>query len=105
MAFFSRARLLGADHPHTLAALGNLAKTLYVRGEYARAADALRAVPEQRVLGPGHPATLVTHTNLAVAVARSGDEETCAAMCTAILPVCERELGVLGIARSPRLER
>jgi tetratricopeptide (TPR) repeat protein len=91
----ARERVLGLEHPHTLAARGNWAKTLFARGDFRRAAAALRAVlaAETRVLGPEHPATLVTHTNLAVAIASAGDEQEAARMCAELLPVCERVLG------------
>jgi transcriptional regulator with XRE-family HTH domain len=60
-------RLLGADHPQTLAARHNLADWQGVAGDPAEAAEALRLllVDSTRVLGAGHPDTLAARHDLA----------------------------------------
>ena len=68
-------RVLGADHPQTLASRNNLA------GAYQAAGDLGRAIPlyEQtladsaRVLGADHPDTLASRNNLAGAYQAAGD--------------------------------
>jgi tetratricopeptide (TPR) repeat protein len=78
--YFQRAltgyvRVLGADHPHTLASRNNLATA------YDGAGDLGRAIPlyEQaladglRVLGADHPQTLASRNNLAYAYQGAGD--------------------------------
>jgi tetratricopeptide (TPR) repeat protein len=68
-------RLLGPDHPDTLASRTNLA------GIYGSAGDLGRAIPllEQaladcvRLLGPDHPGTLASRYNLAGAYGSAGD--------------------------------
>ncbi|KUJ70561.1 ATP-binding protein, partial [Streptomyces albus subsp. albus] len=68
-------RHLGANHPHTLAARNNLARS---RGEAGDAAGAAAACGELlpdvvRVLGPDHPDTLNTRHNLAYWRGEAGD--------------------------------
>ena len=68
-------RVLGADHPDTLASRNNLA------GAYEAAGDLGRAIPlyeqtladRQRVLGADHPDTLISRNNLAYAYEAAGD--------------------------------
>ncbi|WP_213089404.1 tetratricopeptide repeat protein [Streptomyces flaveus] len=80
ITYFLRAlaiaqRVLGEDHPNTLASRNNLA------GAYRSAGDLTRAVPllEQtladsiRVLGEDHPNTLTSRNNLAGAYESAGD--------------------------------
>ncbi len=65
-----RERVLGPDHPHTLASRYNLANA------YASAGDLTRAIPlheraltdYERVLGPDHPDTRLVRGNLAFAM-------------------------------------
>jgi uncharacterized protein (DUF2267 family) len=60
-------RVLGPDHPDTLAAASNLAADLRALGEHQRARelnqDTLTRL--RRVLGPDHPDTLAAASNLA----------------------------------------
>ena len=53
-------RVLGADHPDTLAAMNNLAATLSDQGELDRAQELQEQVlaARRRLLGPDHPTTL-----------------------------------------------
>ncbi|MET7339235.1 tetratricopeptide repeat protein [Nonomuraea sp. NPDC005650] len=80
IACFERARsacerLLGGDHPHTLACRSNLA------GAYESAGDLGRAIPlfeatlsdYERVFGGDHPDTLSSRNNLASAYRAAGD--------------------------------
>ncbi|HRY10866.1 MAG TPA: tetratricopeptide repeat-containing protein, partial [Candidatus Nanopelagicales bacterium] len=68
-------RVLGPDHPDTLASRNNLA------GAYESAGDLARAIPlyqqtltdRERVLGPDHPDTLTSRNNLAGAYESAGD--------------------------------
>ncbi|MFJ8747574.1 tetratricopeptide repeat protein, partial [Embleya sp. NPDC127516] len=61
-----RVRVLGTDHPHTLASRNNLA------GAYERAGDLGRAIPlyeqtlhdAERALNPGHPFIALVRANL-----------------------------------------
>jgi hypothetical protein len=60
-------RVLGPDHPHTLATRHNLATWQGEAGDPAGATHALDALltDVMRVLGPDHPHTLATRHNLA----------------------------------------
>jgi hypothetical protein len=59
-------RVLGPEHPDTLAARANLARWTGRAGDAAGARDQLAALLHivERVLGPGHPDTLITRANL-----------------------------------------
>ncbi|MEU1798217.1 tetratricopeptide repeat protein [Streptomyces californicus] len=65
-------RLLGPDHPQTLASRDNLANALGSLGEHQQAVELHQRVlaERERVLGPDHPATLTSRNNLANAQAR-----------------------------------
>ena len=60
-------RVLGDDHPATLASANNLARDLCALGEYqqARALDEDTLTRRRRVLGDDHPDTLTSASNLA----------------------------------------
>ena len=68
-------RVLGADHPDTLAAMNNLAYTLQAQGDLARARELQEEVmhASRRILGPDDPETLRSINNLAVAFRAPGD--------------------------------
>ncbi|WP_420063573.1 tetratricopeptide repeat protein [Micromonospora chokoriensis] len=59
-------RVLGPDHPHTLATRGNLARWRGEAGDPASAATACADLltDQVRVLGPDHPHTLTTRNRL-----------------------------------------
>ena len=59
-------RLLGADHPATLRAMGNLASALQAQGDLGRARALQERVLElsRRVLGEGHPDTSISVSEL-----------------------------------------
>jgi hypothetical protein len=58
----SRMKILGSDHPRTLAIEHELAKALLGQGKLAEATQEFRDVFMRRssVLGPDHPDTLLT---------------------------------------------
>jgi tetratricopeptide (TPR) repeat protein len=60
-------RVLGEEHPRTLAGMGNLASTFLGQGRWKDAEELLVLVMEahQRVLGEEHPSTLTSIGNLA----------------------------------------
>ncbi|MER7841927.1 tetratricopeptide repeat protein [Streptomyces sp. NPDC096040] len=68
-------RHLGADHPDTLSARGNLARWRGQAGDPAGAAAAFAEILEDtvRVLGEDHPSTLVTRGNFAFMRGEAGD--------------------------------
>lgn len=61
-----QCRLLGDEHPQTLAARSDLAHTLYAQGDLGGARDHQEAVLEvrRRLLGDEHPDTLTARRNL-----------------------------------------
>jgi hypothetical protein len=63
----ARTRILGADHPHTLASQDNHAYVLAALGQSVDAEAEQRAVLEARtrILGPDHFRTLISRDNLA----------------------------------------
>ena len=62
-----RQRVLGAEHPRTLTARGNLARWTGEAGDPAAARDQYAALlpVQERVLGAEHPDTLTARANLA----------------------------------------
>jgi hypothetical protein len=68
-------RVLGPDHPHTLAARHNLARSQGEAGDVAGAVTAFAELLDDRlrVLGPDHPHTLKTRNALAHWQERSGE--------------------------------
>ena len=76
-ALEAQRRVLGTDHPDTLATLSNLALSYSLQEDLAEAEpmflEALDA--EQRVLGPEHPETLITMNDLALMYKNHGQTE------------------------------
>ncbi|KAL7911448.1 hypothetical protein GGI35DRAFT_442817 [Trichoderma velutinum] len=60
-------KVLGVEHPYTLASRSNLAKTLYGQGQHEESKQIHQQTLEVRirVLGTEHPDTLLSRTNLA----------------------------------------
>ena len=60
-------RVLGAEHPGTLATRGDLARWTGEAGDAGRARDQLAALlpVAERILSPDHPITLRARNNLA----------------------------------------
>ena len=74
----ARRRVLGEDHPDTLASADNLAFSLQgVRGQAARelGEDTWKPLPRRRVLGEDHPDTLASASNLVIILGRVGEEQ------------------------------
>ena len=69
------ARMLGADHPHTLASRNNLAYAYQVAGDLGRAIPLYEQTlaDSVRVLGADHPDTLYSRNNLATAYESAGN--------------------------------
>jgi tetratricopeptide (TPR) repeat protein len=74
-AYEGDRRLLGADHPSTLASRNNLALAYESAGDLARAIELheQNLADRLRVLGEDHPGTLTTRNNLAYAYESAGD--------------------------------
>jgi hypothetical protein len=72
-----RRRVLGEDHPDTLASYAVLAWLEGLRGGYERAAELYRQVlaGRRRVLGADHPDTVATAGELAQVTTGRGDGE------------------------------
>lgn len=75
---FARARPageLGEEHPTALAAMGNLANTLWAQGDLpgARALEESTLATRRRVLGDEHPDTTVSAWNLLLTLNNAGD--------------------------------
>jgi len=70
----SRQRILGEDHPDTIASRNNLAAAYWRAGKLTEAiSNYEQAVSaNERLLGPDHPATLTSRNNLANALDSSG---------------------------------
>ena len=73
--FAARRRVLGAEHPDTLASMGNLAISLHSQGDLAGARQLQETVlaARRRVLGAEHPDTLTVMSNLALTLESQGD--------------------------------
>ncbi|MFF5931563.1 tetratricopeptide repeat protein [Streptomyces hydrogenans] len=88
-------RLLGADHPDTLATRHNIARW---RGEAGDPLGAARATTELladqvRVLGPDHPDTLSARHDIANWLGEGGDPASATAAYAEVLDDCLRVLG------------
>jgi hypothetical protein len=70
-----RERILGSDHPDTLATRHNVARWTGETGDATGARDQLTALLPviDRVLGPDHPNTLTTRTNLVLWAEKAAD--------------------------------
>jgi len=68
-------RVLGAEHPDTLASVNNLAGLLADKGDHAGAQPLYERTIEacERALGPEHPGTLASVNNLAGLLLHKGD--------------------------------
>ena len=90
-----RERVLGPEHPDTLAARANLARWTGQAGDAAAARDQYAALlpVRERVLGPEHPDTLTARANLARWTGQAGDAAAARDQFAALLPVRERVLG------------
>ncbi|BAD60730.1 tetratricopeptide repeat protein [Nocardia sp. FDAARGOS_372] len=88
-------RVLGAEHPHTLASRGNLA------GAYQSVGRLDEAIPlyeqartgQERILGPDHPETMAARNNLAYAYQSVGRLDEAIPLYEQVLTDSERILG------------
>ena len=90
-----RRRVLGDDHPDTLASASNLAADLRALGEHeqARALDEDTLARRRRVLGDDHPDTLTSASNLAHDLRALGEHEQARALDEDTLTRRRRVLG------------
>lgn len=67
--------MLGEERPDTLSAMGNLAATLRVQGDYAESRRLGERALESRtrVLGEEHPDTLTSMRSVAILLEQAGD--------------------------------
>jgi tetratricopeptide (TPR) repeat protein len=88
-------RVLGDEHPDTLASINNLAATLWDQGDHAGARRLQERVLEARtrVLGEEHPDTLVSMNNLALTLAAQGDHAGARRIQERVLEARTRVLG------------
>jgi hypothetical protein len=88
-------RVLGPEHPNTLATMNNLANTLDDQGKHAEAEQMQCELldVQRRVLGPEHPHTLATMNNLACSFLSQGKHLEAEQMQRQVLDVRRRVLG------------
>ncbi|WP_063772820.1 FxSxx-COOH system tetratricopeptide repeat protein, partial [Streptomyces sp. MBT28] len=86
---------LGAEHPDTLIARGDLASVRVSAGDAAAAVEEFADLLDhkRRVLGPDHPHTLTTRHNLASSRGRAGDAAGAVQELANLLPDRVRVLG------------
>ena len=89
------ARILGEEHPDTLATMHNLALVLRGQGEHAQARALYEKVLEawRRILGEEHPDTLATMHNLALVLRDQGELAQARALCEKVLEARRHILG------------
>jgi hypothetical protein len=90
-----RERVLGPEHPGTLAARSSLAYWTGTAGDPAGARDQFAALLPvlQRVQGPEHPDTLTARSSLAYWTGTAGDPASARDQLAALLPVLQRVQG------------
>ncbi|MFG2676880.1 tetratricopeptide repeat protein, partial [Streptomyces sp. NPDC048445] len=94
-ALATRERVLGDDHPDTLASRHNLASAYRVAGDTGRAIPLHERTLQdrERVLGDDHPDTLASRHNLAHAYRAAGNIGRAIPLYERTLQDCERALG------------
>jgi len=93
-ALNGRERVLGPEHPDTLASFSNLALVLKGQGNYKAAEEMNRRVlnVRERVLGPEHPPTLTSFNNLVWVLMGQGKYKAAEEMNRRVLNFRERVL-------------
>ena len=88
-------RVLGAEHPDTLATHDSLARSTGYAGDTAGARDLYTELlqAQRRVLGAEHPDTLATFYNMSLFTGQSGDYAGARDLCAALVTVQQRVLG------------
>jgi Domain of unknown function (DUF4062)/Tetratricopeptide repeat len=91
----ARERVLGPEHPDTLAARQELAGGTGLAGDFAGARDLFTALLPacERVLGAEHPDTLTARAHLAAWTGLAGDAAAARDLFAGLLPVRERVSG------------
>jgi tetratricopeptide (TPR) repeat protein len=91
----SRRRVLGSEHPDTLASVDNLGSVLESQGKYEEAEAMHRRALEgsEKVLGREHPDTLTSVSNLGMVLESQGKYKEAEAMHRRALEVREKVLG------------
>jgi hypothetical protein len=86
---------LGPEHPHTLLAMSNLARTLYVQGDLAGARALQERVLEARLrlIGETHQDTFAAMGNLATTLHAQGDLAGARVLQERVLEASQRVLG------------
>ncbi|MEW2524448.1 tetratricopeptide repeat protein, partial [Streptomyces sp. NPDC047071] len=94
-ALATEKRVLGGDHPSTLASRNNLASAYETAGNLGRAIPLYEHIlrERERVLGGDHPDTLASRNNLAYAYETAGDLGRAIPLYESALDDCERVLG------------
>jgi tetratricopeptide (TPR) repeat protein len=94
-ALEARKKVLGREHPDTLASMNNLALVLDSQGKYeeAEAMHRQTLATREKVLGREHPSTLASMNNLAGVLNRQGKYEEAEAMHRQTLATREKVLG------------
>ncbi|MEU0006541.1 tetratricopeptide repeat protein, partial [Streptomyces sp. NPDC006314] len=105
-ALEARERVLGSDHPSTLASLTNLAAVLQDQGDLERAQALYQRALEarERVLGPDHPSTSTTRHQLASLLNAQGRVESAQQISAGRSRSEEIRVAVLGENARPDLE-
>ena len=91
----ARTRLLGTDHPDTLASMNNLAAMLQEEGDLdaARQLHEQVAITAKRVLGEDHSSTLASLNNLAAVLQDQGELDAARSLYEQVLETRRRLLG------------
>ncbi len=91
----ARERVLGKEHPDTLASVNNLAVLYQAQGRYGEAEPLLKRAlkTEERVLGKEHSSTLQSVNNLAALYQAQGRYREAEPLCKRALEARERMLG------------
>jgi hypothetical protein len=91
----ARERVLGPEHPGTLAARHELARRAGEAGDLPAARDLFAGLlpVRERILGPQHPDTLITRYELAHLTGQAGDIAAARDQFTGLLPAFDQVLG------------
>ncbi|KAI9923368.1 hypothetical protein MW887_009938 [Aspergillus wentii] len=90
-----KEKVVGPEHPNTLASVNNLGSVLERQGRYEEAEAMHRRALEgyKKVLGPEHPSTLTSVSNLSSVLSRQGKYEEAEATHRRALEGSEKVLG------------
>jgi tetratricopeptide (TPR) repeat protein len=90
-----RVKILGKEHPHTLASMNNLAQALSSQGKYTEAEQMHQETLalQEKVLGKEHPHTLTSMHNVALVLSSQGKYTEAEEMHQETLALTEKVLG------------